>query len=256
MRRIMSVVYGTPELSKEPVKSTSPGRLARSHPLELPTGAADPHDDSMRKVPVSQSECVQHLLRYCTGHTVEGLRGHRFVWALVNSMLVSEASQKNYAVYRSVLRRLGGRVGFRATGGEVLRKSQLREMIETEHTMRTVVNQLMTVGRDVRSTPMYFAYEGKKLTASVQYLAWRPPWVASAGGESGENQSKQKVDLPEGGGGCDGGTGGESCENDAEEKKRREARTKARLDKFWLGYGVPELSLCERESGVITCIED
>ena len=72
MRRIMSVVLGSPEIAKDPVQSTSPGRLSRAHPLELVTGAGDPFDVSLRSVPVSQPECVQHLLRYYTGHCVEG----------------------------------------------------------------------------------------------------------------------------------------------------------------------------------------
>ena len=51
-----------------------------------------------------------------------------------------------------------------------------------------MVNQLSTLGRDVRSTPMQWQYEGKKLDATVKHLSWVPPWVKAksddvAGGE-------------------------------------------------------------------------
>ena len=185
-RLAQGVAYGYPAVAEEPVAMSEPGRFARSFPLELPTGAADPTDVSLRTIPVTAAEATQHLLRYRTGHTVEGTRGHRFVWALVNTLLVSEAAGKGFAVHRNVLKRLGGRLGYQVTGGQILRKSQLREMMKCEETMRSVVNQLMTVGRDVRSTPMHWAYEGKKLDAGVRYLSWLPPWVSSAGDDDGQ----------------------------------------------------------------------
>ena len=43
--------------------------------------------------------------------------------------------------------------------------------------MRVFVGQLSTVGRDVRSTTMQWAYEGKKLESTVKHLSWVPPWV-------------------------------------------------------------------------------
>ena len=66
------------------------------------------HDDTPRQV--SPAEHVQHLLRLLSGRVVNGLRGHRLVWALVNSVLVGEAAGKGFAVHRNVMRRLGGRV--------------------------------------------------------------------------------------------------------------------------------------------------
>ena len=48
-----------------------------------------------------------------------------------------------------------------------------------EHAVRTLVHQLMSVGRDVRSTPMHWAFEAKKTTCAVKHLSWRPPWVRS-----------------------------------------------------------------------------
>ena len=43
--------------------------------------------------------------------------------------------------------------------------------------MRMLVGQLSTVGREVRSTTMQWAYEGKKLESTVKRLSWVPPWV-------------------------------------------------------------------------------
>ena len=60
--------------------------MAKSFPLEYPMGIADLYDD--RPIPVSTSEYVQHMLRLMSGHMVHGLRGHRLVWALVNTALI------------------------------------------------------------------------------------------------------------------------------------------------------------------------
>ena len=52
------------------------------------------------------------------------------------------------------------------------------------------MNQLQIMGRDVRSTPMQWAYEKKKLDAAVKCLSWRPPWVRPlAGQEQGSLES-------------------------------------------------------------------
>lgn len=53
-------------------------------------------------------------------------------------------------------------------------------MLNVEDQACVLVNQLMIVGRDVRSTPMQWAYEGKKLDATLKHMAWRPPWVEVA----------------------------------------------------------------------------
>ena len=47
------------------------------------------------------------------------------------------------------------------------------------------MGQLSTVGREVRSTTMQWAYESKKLDSTVKHLSWIPPWV-DARGQSGE----------------------------------------------------------------------
>ena len=52
--------------------------------------------------------------------------------------------------------------------------------MESEETCRSLVHQLMSVGRDVRSTPMQWSYEGKKLDCAVKHLSWCPPWVEGA----------------------------------------------------------------------------
>ena len=112
-----------------------------------------------RLLPVSDAEYVQHMLRHASGFFVEGLRGHREVWALVNTLLILESRGKGYAVQRNVMHRIGGRL----SGHRVTTRAQLQEMIQGEEHVRTLVHQLMTVGKDVRSTPMSWVYEGKKL---------------------------------------------------------------------------------------------
>jgi hypothetical protein len=62
-------------------------------------------------------------------------------------------------------------------------------MIEDEHAVRTLVHQLMSVGRDVRSTPMHWAYEQKKTSCAISHMSWRPPWVR-ARGASGEDDPR------------------------------------------------------------------
>ena len=74
--------------------------------------------------------------------------------------------------------------GLRVVGNEVVTRRQLRDMIENESTALSLVNQLMTVGRDVRSTPMDWAWHGKTTRAAVQHMSWRPPWVEPAAGEA------------------------------------------------------------------------
>ncbi len=61
---------------------------------------------------------VQHLLRYETGHFVGGLRGQRVLWAMVSTMLLSEARARGFGIYRNVVRR----VGLGLQGGRVLTK--------------------------------------------------------------------------------------------------------------------------------------
>ena len=62
-------------------------------------------------------------------------------------------------------------------------RSELREMMRDEAALRGMINQIMVTGRDVRSTPMYMSYEGKKLSAAVKHLSWKPPWVLAEQGD-------------------------------------------------------------------------
>ena len=55
-------------------------------------------------------------------------------------------------------------------------------MLEHEDTARALVGSIQTMGRDVRSTPMQWSYERKKLSAAVQFLSWKPPWVLPSTG--------------------------------------------------------------------------
>ena len=77
-------------------------------------GVGDLHEERPR--PVSPEEHAQHMSRLQSGHIMNGLRGHRLAWALVNGVLVSEASGKGFAVHRNVMRRLGGRVPWQIHG--------------------------------------------------------------------------------------------------------------------------------------------
>ena len=194
------VVYGWPGTAAEPTGAMSYGRFVKAHPLDFPMGIADLYEERPHKVSVE--EWVQHLLRYWTGHFVGGLRGQRVVWSMVNVLLLSEARRRGYGIYRNVLRR----VGFGVQGREVLTKGQLRAILASEDAARTLVGQLSTVGRDVRSTPMQWAYEGKKLDAAVKHLSWVPPWVnfkGPEGDESGGRRYLDTKDAPKDDGGSD-----------------------------------------------------
>ena len=141
-------------------------------------GIADLFEERPRKV--LPEAWVQHLLRYRTGHFVGGLRGQRVLWAMVNTLLLSEARARGFGIYRNVVRR----VGLGLEGGRVLTKRRLREILNQEDRVRVLVGQLSTVGREVRSTTMQWAYEGKKLDSTVKHMSWVPPWVD--GSEDGE----------------------------------------------------------------------
>ena len=97
---------------------------------------------------------------------------------MVNTVLLEEAAGKGHAVHRVVMRRQGHCV----VGHTVLKRSELREMLQDEVAVRGMINQIMITGRTVRSTPMQWAYESKKLRGAVQFLSWRPPWVLPAEG--------------------------------------------------------------------------
>ena len=179
-QRTVAPEVGWPSVSHIPEKFKAPGRFGRAFPLSLPRGIADMFD--ARLVDVSPPAYVQHVLRHSAGMLTDGLRGHREVWALINTLLILESEHKGFAVQQNVMRRLGGRLA----GHRITTKGQLQRMIEDEEQVRGIIHQLMTVGRDVRSTPMSWSYEGKKLKSAVAHLAWRPPWLFQAGEESDE----------------------------------------------------------------------
>lgn len=163
----------------------SDGRFVKSFPSDFPMRIGD-LCDSLSLLKVSAAEWVQNLLRYWTGHFVGGMRGQRVVWAMVNTLLLEEARSRGFGIYRNVMRR----VGYGLEGGAVLTKARLREMLNDEDPARVLVNQLMNVGRDVRSTPMQWPYEGKKLDATVKHLSFRPPLV-EPGEEESDNEGRR-----------------------------------------------------------------
>ena len=134
---------------------------------------------------MTRAEHAQHVLRLQNGQCVAGARQHRLVWALTNSVLLEEAGGKGFAVHRNLLRRMGDRL----QGDKLLTRRGLLEMIENQESARMVTHQLMTLGRTVRSTPMQWAYEGKKLDTVVKYMSWCPPWVR------GEDPGEVDYDL-------------------------------------------------------------
>ena len=169
-----TMAYGWPTVHDEPTQPRAQGRFAKSFPLLFPMGIADLHDD--RPIKVSTPEYVQHFFRLAW--TWASPSGQRFAWALVDTLLLQEARGKSFAVHRQAMRRYGNRI----RGGAVLIKGKLRELLANDDNARALIGSISAVGRDARSTPMHWAYEGKKLTASVQYLSWRPPWVRAPPG--------------------------------------------------------------------------
>ena len=137
---------GWPLVRDVPVDFRAQGRFAKAFPLRFPMGTADLFD--ARPVEVPPQEWLQHMLRYWTGHFVKSQGGQRVVWAMVNTVLVMEASKRGFAVFKNVRRRMGWGVGGFG-GAEVLTRARLREMKESEDLMRTLVYQLTTVGRDL-----------------------------------------------------------------------------------------------------------
>ena len=90
IRTAERLVYGWPSKQAEPTGAVNEGRFVKSFPLDFPMGIADLYE-SQRVHKVSPAEWVQHLLRYHTGHFVGGMRGQRVVWAMVNTLLLTEA---------------------------------------------------------------------------------------------------------------------------------------------------------------------
>ena len=169
-RSAQQLAFGWPSRSDEPTGARALGRLPKSFPLKFPMGIGGLDDERPRAV--SPQEHAQHLLRM---EWTWGPHGDRLVWALVNGLLVRQASGKGFLVHRIMMRRLGWRVA----GQEVLTKGELRNLMSDESTARSLVGQLGTCGRDVPSTPMHWSFEGKKLDAAVKHLSWCPPWVRS-----------------------------------------------------------------------------
>ena len=132
-------------------------------------GIGDLYEERPEKVSVE--DWVQHLIRYRTGHFVGGARGQRVLWAMVNTLLLTEARRRGFPIYRNVVRR----VGLGLEGGRVLTKGRLREIMALEDRQKVLVGQLATVGREVRSTTMQWAYESKKLDCTVKHMSWVPP---------------------------------------------------------------------------------
>ena len=101
----------------------------------------------------------------------------------------------------------------------MLTKGELRDMLKDEQSVRLVTNQLMCLGRDVRTSPMYWSYEGKKLDAGVKHLSWCPPWVDRPA--DNEDSDLEEVDEKLG----EGNRGGESVRPSHDTSQGQEGRS-------------------------------
>ena len=68
---------------------------------------------------------------------------------------------------------MGARLGSEAP----LTRESLRAAVRDEELAGKLVHTLMIVGQGVRSTPMHWAAEGKRLDCAVKYMSWAPPLV-------------------------------------------------------------------------------
>ena len=114
-----------------------PGRIERAFPLEFPMGIGGLFDDvrdeestSLRRVPARV--WAQHLFRLWDGSCIHGLRGHRLVWAVMNTVLLEEARGKGYIVQRNSV----GRMGARMDPYMHVTKAQLLKVLEDEELVR------------------------------------------------------------------------------------------------------------------------
>ena len=133
MRTAERLVYGWPSRECDPTGANSCWRFVKAFPLDFPMGICDLYEDRPRRV--SPEAWVQHLLRYRTGHFAGGPRKQRVLWAMVNTLLLSEARGRGFGIYRNVIRRCG--LGL--TGGRVLTKGHLRSILQEEDRMRVLV---------------------------------------------------------------------------------------------------------------------
>ena len=76
----------------------------------------------------------------------------------IDMLLLQETRGKGYVVQKNAL----GRMGARMDPSRDMTRDELRAALKDEELARSLVNSLMKVGQDVRSTPMQWAAEGKK----------------------------------------------------------------------------------------------
>ena len=169
--RAGKAVYSWHKIEQDPSGMRDPGRIERAHPLEFPMGIGGLFDDvrdeeSTRLRPVPARVWSQHMLRLWGGTCVHGLRGHRLVWAVTNMVLLQEARGKGYIVQKNAL----GRLGMRMDPNTHMTKDGLRAVLKDEELCRGLVHSLMKVGQNVRTTPMQWAFEGKKLDLSLIHI--------------------------------------------------------------------------------------
>ena len=131
-------------MDQDPSGLRAPGRLERAFPLDLPMGIGGLFDDvrdneDTQLRPVSARVWAQHLFRLWSGSCVHGLRGHRLVWAITNTVLLQETQGKGYIVQKNML----GRMGARMDPNRHMTKAELREAMKDEDLAKSLVNSLM-----------------------------------------------------------------------------------------------------------------
>jgi len=94
-----NIVHGWPTVDDVPTRRRMIGRFVKSFPLKFPMGIGDLYElPEDRPRHVSGPEWLQHMLRFGSGHMLEGSDGDRCMWAMVNSVLISEAAGKGFRV--------------------------------------------------------------------------------------------------------------------------------------------------------------
>ena len=100
------------------------------------------------------AEWVQHLLRCDTGQFVDGRREHRVVWAMVNTVLLSEAAGKGFAVVANEVKELARETG-RATediGGKIEAiQSDMRSAVKAIGEITSIIGQINELQNSIAS---------------------------------------------------------------------------------------------------------
>ena len=110
--------------------------MAKSFPLEFPTGEADPRQPRLRS-DFSAADYIQHKFRYFDGRFWTTAQGQRVAWALSNTALREESYAKGDLVHRR-------------SEQHALTKAELRKLVDER---QDLVRQITTFGADIPYNP-------------------------------------------------------------------------------------------------------